>query len=185
MNIRFITTLIIVLLSTFGLGLLFGVYIQSEPVEAVEVIHVYVKELPTAKVEIQEPEDTEEPEYIIPITEDEIDLLSRLVSAEARGESYEGMVAVANVVLNRLRSPKWKPDTIEAVIFEPRQFQPVSNGAIYNKPTEEAVNATLDALRGTIIVPEEVDCFANKKIDFSSWANYYITIGNHKFWVSK
>jgi len=174
----------LLLLITLFIGVFIGMNGFSSPVEAVELVQVYDMGVPTIKLEFPEYEELEK-QFIIPITEDEIDLLARLVSAEARGESYEGMVAVANVVLNRLRSPKWKPNTIEAVIYEPKQFQPVKDGSINNKPTEEAIKATLDALKGKVVVPEEVDCFAYKTIDFSSWAKYYTTIGNHKFWRSK
>lgn len=156
---------------------------QGEPVPVVIQINEPIQ------VEIIEPEQPEEPEakqqFIISITEAEIDLLARLVSAEAKGESFEGMIAVANVVINRLNSPKWEADTIHEVIFEPKQFQPVSNGAINQEPTEDALNATIEALKGVTVVSDEVDCFAHKTINFSSWAVYNSTIGNHSFWVAK
>ena len=49
------------------------------------------------------------------------DLLAALIHAEARGESFEGQVAVATVVLNRVADPRW-PDTVEAVVLQPGQF---------------------------------------------------------------
>jgi hypothetical protein len=74
------------------------------------------------------------------------DLLARLVRAEAGGEPYAGKVAVAQVVLNRIDSPKF-PNTIRGVIYEPGQFSSVPSGAV-NKPApadclqavEEAIN---------------------------------------------
>ena len=123
-----------------------------------------------------------EPVVVI-ITAEELDLLERLVSAEARGETYEGQVAVANVVLNRVYSDKW-PDSITDVILEKGQFEPVSNGAITNQATDSAKCAVLDALKGRQVVPYTVDCFAHKSIDFSSWAERDQQIGNHVFWVS-
>ena len=119
----------------------------------------------------------------ISLSEEEFDLLCRLVSAESKGESFEGKIAVANVVLNRVNSPKWE-DTITEVIYTPNQFQPVSNGAINQEPTEESVEAVKEALKGVKVVADNVDCFAHKSISFESWADYYATIGNHKFWVS-
>ena len=67
--------------------------------------------------------------------------LSRIVHAEAAHESYEGKVAVANVVLNRVRHDSF-PDTIYGVIFDKAggvQFTPVAAGTVYNDPSEEAI----------------------------------------------
>ena len=68
---------------------------------------------------------------VVPYTEQELDLLVRLINAEAFGEPYEGMVAVGAVVINRVLSPHpfW-PDTIYDVIMQPGQFAPVWNGQI-------------------------------------------------------
>lgn len=80
------------------------------------------------------------------LTEEELDLLRRLVHAEARGESYYGKIAVAAVVLNRLNSPDY-PKTITEVIYQPRQFSPVSDGSLYtvvpDKDTKSAVDVAL------------------------------------------
>ena len=74
-------------------------------------------------------------------------LLSRLVYAEARGESYKGQVAVAAVVLNRVDSASF-PNTISGVIFQSGAFTCVSNGSINNTPDSTAIRAALDALNG-------------------------------------
>ena len=74
-------------------------------------------------------------------------LLSRLVYAEARGETYKGQVAVAAVVLNRVASASF-PNTISGVIFQSGAFSCVSNGSINNTPDNTAVRAALDALNG-------------------------------------
>lgn len=63
------------------------------------------------------------------ISSKEKDLLIRLVYAEARGESLEGQTAVAAVVLNRVKSPKF-PDTVWDVIHQPGQFTPVETGSL-------------------------------------------------------
>ena len=81
------------------------------------------------------------------LSQEEIDLLARLVAAEARGESYEGQVAVAAVVLNRIESPLF-PSTVKEIVYQPRQFQPVDDGSINIAPTEESYRAVRDALRG-------------------------------------
>ena len=74
-------------------------------------------------------------------------LLSRLVYAEARGESYKGQVAVAAVVLNRVASASF-PNTISGVIYQSGAFSCVSNGSINNTPDSTAIRAALDALNG-------------------------------------
>ena len=74
-------------------------------------------------------------------------LLSRLVYAEARGESYKGQVAVAAVVLNRVASASF-PNTISGVIYQSGAFSCVSNGSINNTPDGSAIRAALDALNG-------------------------------------
>ncbi|MFP3498476.1 cell wall hydrolase, partial [Pseudomonas sp. SIMBA_059] len=71
----------------------------------------------------------------------ERDLLTRIVHAEAEGESHEGKVAVALVVLNRVDSKDF-PNTITDVIYQKGQFSPVSNGRINTiTPTNASVVA--------------------------------------------
>lgn len=77
-----------------------------------------------------------------------VDLLARLVAAEARGEPFAGQVAVAAVVLNRVRDPRF-PDTIPAVIFQPRAFESVANGPIWQRtPNATEYRAAQAALNG-------------------------------------
>ena len=79
--------------------------------------------------------------------ETELQLLSRLVSGEARGEPYIGQVAVAAVVLNRVRSDAF-PDTIAGVIFQPGAFDAVWDGQFDMEPTASCVRAARDAMNG-------------------------------------
>ena len=74
-------------------------------------------------------------------------LLSKLVYAEARGESYKGQVAVAAVVLNRVASAAF-PNTISGVIYQSGAFSCVSNGSINSTPDASAIRAARDALNG-------------------------------------
>lgn len=79
---------------------------------------------------------------------DDLTLLARLIMAEAEGEPYEGMVSVAAVVLNRVRSPKF-PNTVAGVIFQPHAFESVTNGLIWRRsPSQLAWQAARDALNG-------------------------------------
>lgn len=74
-------------------------------------------------------------------------LLARCVYAEARGEPYVGQVAVAAVVLNRVRSPSF-PNTISGVIYQPWAFTAVNDGQINLAPDNTAIRAANDALNG-------------------------------------
>lgn len=82
------------------------------------------------------------------LSAEELDMLNRLVYAEGRGESYEGKVAIAAVVLNRLKSDSF-PNTIQEVIMEKNSFAVVKNGALPNATDAETKKAVLAALRGS------------------------------------
>ena len=74
-------------------------------------------------------------------------LLAMVINGEARGESYEGQVAVGAVVLNRVKHPSF-PNTIPGVIYQPGAFTAVTDGQI-NKPIESSCfKAARDALNG-------------------------------------
>ncbi len=79
----------------------------------------------------------------------DVQLLARAINGEARGEPYEGQVAVGAVILNRVKSSNF-PNTIAGVIYEPGAFTAVSDGQI-NVPIQESstvVKAARDALNG-------------------------------------
>src|SRR5690625_5248335 len=80
-------------------------------------------------------------------SQNDIQLMANAVYGEARGEPYEGQVAVAAVILNRVQSPSF-PNTIAGVIFEPRAFTAVADGQIWLTPNETAKQAVLDAING-------------------------------------
>ncbi|MEC3608980.1 spore cortex-lytic enzyme [Bacillus glycinifermentans] len=77
----------------------------------------------------------------------DINLLAKAVYGEARGEPYDGQVAVAAVILNRINSPIF-PDSVAGVIFEPLAFTSVADGQIYMTPDKTAKKAVLDAING-------------------------------------
>ena len=113
--------------------------------------------------------------------------LSRIISAEAKGEPFSGQIAVGNVVLNRVRSSQF-PNTVKGVIFDTKygtQFSPVSAGTIYNTPTASAVMAAKVCLEGYSLSTQMI-YFYNPSIATSSWIGrtrpYIMTIGNHKFY---
>ncbi len=74
-------------------------------------------------------------------------LLARLVHGEARGEPYKGKVAVAAVVLNRVKSSSF-PNTIAGVIYQKGAFDAVSDGQINMQPDNESIRAARDAMNG-------------------------------------
>lgn len=83
----------------------------------------------------------------VSVNKAELDLLARIIHAEARGESYKGKVAVGAVVMNRLASSKF-PDSVKAIIEQPGAFTAVADGQYWLTPDKEAYFAALDAVRG-------------------------------------
>lgn len=111
-------------------------------------------------------------------------LLSKLVHAEARGESYKGQVAVAAVVLNRVTSSSF-PNTVSGVIYQSGAFSSVSNGSINNTPSSSCIRAALDALNGWDPTGGCV-YFYNAKTAEDQWIftrKVQTVIGNHSFAV--
>lgn len=114
----------------------------------------------------------------------DVQLLARAINGEARGEPYEGQVAVGAVILNRVKDSKF-PNTIAGVIYQSGAFTAVSDGQI-NVPIEEGatvVKAARDALNGWdptngAIYYFNPDTATNKWI----WSRPLIkTIGKHRF----
>lgn len=119
--------------------------------------------------------------------QEDLHWLSRVISAESRGESLLGQIAVGNVVLNRVRSAAY-PDTIRGVVFDRNngvQFEPIQNGSIYDEPTQLSVLAAKLALEGADVVGECMYFFA-PALSTGSWivnnCTYYTTIGCHRFY---
>jgi N-acetylmuramoyl-L-alanine amidase len=77
----------------------------------------------------------------------EIEMMAHVVYGESRGESYQGQVAVAAVILNRVESNDF-PDTVNDVIFQQNAFTAVNDGQYNLKPDSNAFHAVKDALLG-------------------------------------
>lgn len=77
----------------------------------------------------------------------DLDLLARVVSAESRGEPYEGQVAVAAVILNRIEHPSF-PNTLSGVIYQPGAFSCLTDGGINAPVADSAYRASRDAING-------------------------------------
>lgn len=76
-----------------------------------------------------------------------VELLARVISAEARGEPYEGQVAVGAVILNRVEHPSF-PDTISGVVYQPGAFTCMTDGQINQPVAESSRRAAQDAING-------------------------------------
>lgn len=116
--------------------------------------------------------------------ESELYTLARLVHAEARGEPYVGKVAVAAVVLNRVKSAAF-PNTISGVIYQAGAFDCVADGQINLTPDSDALRAARDAMNGWDPTGGCVYYF-NPATATSAWIwsrEVRLSIGAHQFAV--
>lgn len=115
-------------------------------------------------------------------TDEEVNLLAATVYCEAGNQSYEGKLAVANVVLNRIKSPQF-PNTMKEVLYQKGQFSPASSGrleaAISRGLPADCVKAAKDAIAGNNNV--EGYYFFNTVVNTSKVAGH-IKIGDHIFY---
>lgn len=116
------------------------------------------------------------------LSDSDLNLLAKCVYGEARGEPYNGQVAVAAVVLNRVKSSKF-PNTVYGVIYQKGAFTAVDDGQINLTPNESAYNAARDALNGW---DPTGGClyYYNPATATSSWIwslTVHIKIGKHNF----
>ncbi len=117
-------------------------------------------------------------------SDNDLNLLAKLIYGEARGESYTGQVAVGAVVLNRVKSSSF-PNTISGVIYQKNAFTAVSDGQINLTPDQTAKKAAKDALNGWDPTNGAL-YYYNPSIATSSWIfsrKTLTTIGNHVFAV--
>ena len=120
-------------------------------------------------------------------SEEELYWLSRIISAEARGEPFIGQVAVGNVVLNR-QAHKSYPNTVYGVIFDKQggvvQFSPVADGSIWQTPYSASVTAAKVCLEGYTVSDGILFFYAPSMVS-STWIErnrpYAFTIAGHRF----
>ena len=116
------------------------------------------------------------------VSSSNLNLLSRVVYGEARGESYTGQVAVAAVVLNRVKSSSF-PNTISGVVYQSGAFDCVSDGQINLTPDATARKAAQDALNGWDPTYGAIYYF-NPATATNKWIwsrPMTVTIGKHRF----
>ena len=116
---------------------------------------------------------TSKSQTVISYTLDEVDLLARLIQAEAGGETYSAMVGVGGVVVNRVQSPDW-PSSISKVINQViggyYQFTPVKNGYINNPANNLAKRAAWDALFGIDLSNNAIFYFDDSSTNQWMWS---------------
>ena len=111
-----------------------------------------------------------------------LDLLARLISAEARGEPYEGQVAVGAVVLNRVNHPSF-PSSVAEVIYQPGAFSCLDDGQFDEPVAESAYRAARDAVNGWDPTYGAIYYF-NPSTATSKWIwsrPLIVNIGKHRF----
>lgn len=118
------------------------------------------------------------------VTQDDIELMAKLVAAESIGEPYTGKVAVASVVLNRVSNPKF-PNSIQGVIFQKNAFSCVKNNQIKSSPNEDCYRAVYEAINGSDPTNKAL-FFYNPDIATCNWMKQTnkineTTIGHHTF----
>ncbi len=112
----------------------------------------------------------------------DVTLLARAIHGEARGEPYKGKVAVAAVILNRVKSAEF-PNSISGVIYQPGAFDAVADGQFNLTPDDEAYRAAKDALNG---YDPTNGClyYYNPRTATNEWIKtrpIMLTIGQHVF----
>ncbi len=196
-TMKFMVRLIVIL--TILLGILLIVYISivvsasdvvdDTHVERIDNTHSFKSEpmatskpiAPLEEVTEKVPEITVEEKWY---TEEELDLLARLIYFEARGECYEGQVAIGAVVMNRLKTSGF-PNTIHDIIYQKNQFSPVGSSKWDDEITDYGTcyQAAIEALNG-VDPTGGATFFYNPRISTSQWIftrPVVKVIGNHNF----
>jgi N-acetylmuramoyl-L-alanine amidase len=121
------------------------------------------------------------------ITNQDIDLMAKVVYKESNAEPYEGKVAVASVILNRLKNNEF-PKSIDGVIMQKYAFSCVVDGRIDASPNKSCYDAVYDALNGKDPTSNAL-YFYNPQLSSSSWMNTIKKhnvkpIGKHVFFIA-
>lgn len=122
----------------------------------------------------------------ISINKNDLDLLEKIVMAEAGTEPYEGKIAVVNVIMNRVAHKSF-PNTIRGVILQKGQFTPAGNGVVWKmKPSKSVKKAVQEALDGRRVVGKDVLYFLNPHIatdhTIPKTKKFVKRIGSHYFY---
>lgn len=117
-------------------------------------------------------------------TNADVELLAKVISAEARGESYEGQVAVSAVILNRISHPSF-PDSLSGVIYQKGAFSCVNDSNWYQAVAESSKRAARDALNGWDPSGGAIYYYNPAKTNdrFMHSRTVIKTIGSHRFCI--
>jgi N-acetylmuramoyl-L-alanine amidase len=176
----------LLLVTTYIIGIIVGLLFLSPDLKG----YIRPVELHTPKLVLLDKEKIpvtfREPPVLTkqaPVVDEDVKLLAQIINAEAGNQPYNGKIAVGNVVMNRVESPKF-PDTIKDVIYQKGQFSPVSDGSIHKTPNTESVKAAQEVLHGRRVVSKDVLFYYNPEIATSSWIftrKVVARIGEHAF----
>lgn len=177
MKIKYLDVLLIVaILTLFSSTFIVNAYVVETPVSVCLVEEIVANQI------VEEEEET--PQKIVELTEEEFNLLCRIIEAEAKGEPYEGKIAVGNVIINRMNNELF-PNSLTDVIYAPRQFSPVANGSINNIPSEDSISAANAVIYGEVMPEaEQALYFWATYVNKSNWVwtrEKLGIIGNHCF----
>jgi len=156
-----------------GLAAAFILYLLFESVD-----NDYTDEIEIDQTELNNQEDIE-----IRLDTINIDLLAQAIYAEARGESFQGQIAVGAVIVNRMKSNQF-PNTIKDVLYQYNQFRIIDNGQINNTPNQIAYQAAQRAVDGEDPSQGALFFFNPDKSENPDAFNQYevtVRIGNHVF----
>jgi spore germination cell wall hydrolase CwlJ-like protein len=118
------------------------------------------------------------------LSDDDIKLIASVVYGEAGNQSYEGKLAVANIILNRLENGYWG-SSVESVVYSPCQFCAVEGSmfsdAMANGPNADCMQAAEDAVSGLNNVGNYLYFRTTEIAEYDSYSTYMI-IGDHVFY---
>ena len=117
---------------------------------------------------------------------EELDILHRIVWAEARGEDTKGQILVVNVIFNRLNCSNF-PDTIQGAVFQPNQFAPVRNGSFNRATPCESIKYSVQQALSGVDYSRGALFFRTTKGSAGSWHERTLqklfTHGSHHFYT--
>ena len=129
----------------------------------------------------QKKKEEEKPKYVINASSDEIYLMAACVMMESGSYSYDGQLAVASVIVNRVKSGRWG-SSITDVIYADGQFPGATSGLLdkylAKGPSSEALKATKAALSGSNNIGDYLFFNSAKRADYSNYSSYTVVGGN-------
>ena len=166
---------------------------QTNYEEQIQTQEVTIQTQPRVSMQRTVPCKVLVPQYVIRVSEQDIDTLMRIVEAEAGGEDRKGKLLVANVIINRVKAEEF-PDTVTEVVYQKvknvTQFSPVSDGKIRTvKVSEETREVVYSALLGEDVSDGALYFVARKIADaekvcwFDENLTFLFSYGGHDFFL--